>query len=84
MARSVELAVTPLAQLTELPPDEPVTAPVLVEPYAAPVAVCSEAQSVEFDEVPILQPVGRVAVALVPMVKFWVTATSIVVTLNWA
>ena len=60
--RSVAEAVTPFAQLIVPPDDEPVTAPVPVVPKANVVAVVPVDQSV-----PILNPVGSVAVALLPI-----------------
>lgn len=69
-ARSVELAVMPLAKLYAPPAEEPVSAPVPVVPAACVVAVVPAEYSVPFDT---LNPVGRVAVALLPMPsKFWV------------
>jgi len=84
IALSVEDAVTPFAQLYASPPITLVKAPVPVEPAAAPVAVCREVQSEEVDVVPILQPVGNVAVAAVPIMNGWLTVVPRVVRLNCA
>jgi hypothetical protein len=74
---SVAVAVTPLAQLMVPPLDDDVTAPVPVVPKAKVVAVVPVDQSV-----PILNPVGSVAVPLLPIEsKFWGNAVPVLVIL---
>ena len=84
-ALSVEVAVTPFAKLYEPPDELLVSTPVPVVPAACVVAVAADEYTVVAVPESVLQPVGNVAVAELPMPsKFSVKAVPIVVILDTA
>ncbi|MFN4286006.1 MAG: hypothetical protein ACK4E8_08570 [Lacibacter sp.] len=81
-ARSDEMAVMPSAKLYVPPADELFNTPAPVVPAAAVVSVVPLTHVVALDT---LKPLGKVAVALVPIPsKFWVTGVPIVLIVTCA